>query len=256
VIDTHSHILPGIDDGSPNVETSLRMTAAAAVAGVTTIVCTPHFKEYDLSFLERVREVLADFKSRLSASGVGVELRLGFEVDLAVASTASVEELKELTFEGSPGTMLVEMPHWGWPFQLHETLFRLRTAGLTPVLAHPERNDRIQKHPALLEECISAGAVAQATAASLDGSFGRAAKIAFARHLSRGHIGLLASDAHSFRYSSWTVAAVASVLKRRLTEDEVDRLVRINPGRLLTGEPLLPTTAAALPAWRGLVGGF
>jgi protein-tyrosine phosphatase len=232
------------------------MAEAAAAAGVTIMVCTPHFQEPDFTFVDRVHEVLQDFRARLVAAGIALELRQGFEVDISVASTASFDELRLLTFEGSPGTILIEMPHRGWPFQLHETIFRLRMAGFTPLLAHPERNDRIQSSPHLLEECVRAGAVAQATAASLDGSFGRRTKAAFARHLALGHISVLASDTHSFRHSSWSVAPVADSLRKRVSEEDVDRLVRVNPGRLLSGEPMLPVTADALSAWRGLTGGF
>lgn len=256
MIDTHSHILPGLDDGSPDTSHSLRMAEAAATAGVTTVVCTPHLLDFDVSSIGRARETLEKFRSVLETSGIDLKLLLGFEVDVSVAATASDDELRLLTVEGSQGLLLVEMPHWGWPAYLLDTIFRLRTSGLTPVLAHPERNDRIQHSPGLLGECLDAGAVAQATAASLDGSFGRASKTAFSRHLSLGHVSILASDAHAHRLSSWTVASVVASLGRRLSDEDIDRLVRVNPGRLLSGEPPLPVTAARLPAWRGLAGGL
>jgi protein-tyrosine phosphatase len=232
------------------------MAQAAWNDGVTTIVCTPHLREYDWTFIETARGVLRDFRVRLSASGVGLRLLLGFEVDVAVASIAAPEELRELVFEDSRGTLLIEVPHFGWPFQLRDTIFRLCTEGFIPVLAHPERNDRIQRHPALLEECVAAGAVAQVTAASLDGGFGRAPKAVVYRHLVLGNIGLLASDAHSFRRDSWTMANALSALRERLSDAEVDCLARVNPGRLLTGEPLVPVVAAPRLARRGLRGWF
>jgi protein-tyrosine phosphatase len=256
MIDTHSHMLPGLDDGSPDMSHSLRMAEAAAAAGVTTVVCTPHLRDFDVSLIARAREVLEEFRSELESGGIALKLLLGFEVDVSVAATASDDELRLLTVESSYNLLLVEMPHWGWPMHLLDTIFRLRTTGLTPVLAHPERNDRIQRSPGLLGECLDAGAVAQATAASLDGGFGRASRTAFSRQLSLGHIGVLASDAHAHRHSSWTVASVTASLRRRLSEEDVDLLVRVNPARLLSGEPPLPVTAARLSAWRGLTGGL
>ena len=256
MIDTHSHILPGLDDGSPDLSHSLRMAEAAATAGVTTVVCTPHLLEFDVSAIDRAREALEKFISELEAGGIALKLLLGFELDISVAATASDDELRLLTVESSQGLLLVEMPHWGWPAHLRDTIFRLRTSGLTPLLAHPERNDRIQRTPGLLGECLDAGAVAQATAASLDGGFGRASKTAFSRQLSLGNIGVLASDAHSHRHSSWTVASVVASLRRRLSDEDIDILVRVNPERLLAGKSPLPITAARLSAWRGLAGGL
>jgi protein-tyrosine phosphatase len=197
MIDTHSHILPGLDDGSPDVAHSLRMAEAAVSAGVTKIVCTPHMREFDLGLAGRAREVLQDFRSELSARAIELTLVLGFEVDICVATALPSDQLRLVTIEGSEMTLLLEMPHWGWPTHVRDTLFRLRSDGITPMLAHPERNDRIQRSPDLLEECIDSGAIVQATAASIDGTFGHAAKSAFFRHLSLGHVSILATDAHA-----------------------------------------------------------
>ncbi len=245
MIDTHSHLLPGLDDGSPDVASSLRMAAAAAAAGVTTVVCTPHLREFDASFLAHAQEVLIEFRRSLSEAGVALRLLMGFEVDVSVLASVSDEQMRLLTVEGSDGLVLVEVPHWGWPVRFLGTIFHLRTAGFTPLLAHPERNDRIQRDPGLLKDCIAAGAVAQATAASLNGGFGRAGTAAFVRHLTAGYVGVLASDAHFHRRASWSVATVVESLGRRLSENEIDILVRTNPERLLRGESPLPVTSHA-----------
>jgi protein-tyrosine phosphatase len=254
MIDTHSHILPGLDDGSPDVAFSLRMAEAAVSAGVTTVVCTPHMLEFDLVRIGLARLVLDEFKSRLEAAAIGLKLLLGFEVDLSICATASSDELRLLTFEGSRGLLLVEMPHWGWPAYLLDTISCIRTTGFIPLLAHPERNDRIQRTPGLLGKCLDAGAVAQATTSSLDGRFGRASKNAFARHLAMGYVQVLASDAHAHRDSSWTVRPAAASLRRHLSREDIRRLVRVNPERLLSGEPPLPVEYRRPAAWRTVTG--
>lgn len=235
MIDTHSHLLPGLDDGSPDTETSLRMAAEAASTGVTAVVCTPHLRELNVAFVARAREEIEQLRSALAAANIPLRLLLGFEVDIGVVAVTSADELRQLAIEGSGGAILLETPHWGWPVYIRESVFRLRTAGFTPVLAHPERNDRIQREPDLLSECLQAGGLAQATVASLSGGFGRACKRAFYRHLFRGEISLLASDAHSRRPASWTVAPLAGVLRRRISEEDVNSLVTVNPGILLSG---------------------
>ena len=235
MIDTHSHLLPGLDDGSPDLETSLLMAARAEAAGVTTVVCTPHLRELDASFVTWAHNGIKALKSALAKENIHLNLLLGFEIDLNVVGAASSADLRELTIEGSGGALLIETPHWGWPVFAREAIFRLRTAGFSPVLAHPERNDRIQHNPGLLTECLQAGALAQATAASLDGEFGRSCRQAFYRHLLGGEISLLASDAHCHRSSSWTLDSLMAKLRGRISEDDLNMLTTVNPGFLIAG---------------------
>ncbi len=149
------------------------------------------------------------------------------------------------------------MPYEGWPRFLEETLFRLATGGFQPILAHPERNDRVQKSPELLLGCLKAGAVAQATAASLTGEFGRAPERAFAKLLSMGAIGLLASDAHAYRTDGWTLDPMLESLRGTVSEEDLAVLVDENPRRLLAGQALLKvrtregSTSRRLGPWRG-----
>jgi protein-tyrosine phosphatase len=137
MIDTHSHLLPGLDDGSPDVGTSLRMAVEAVAAGVSTIVCTPHLTEFDPQFADRARGTIEELKSALAAAGIGVELILGFEVDINVAATTGNEELWPLTIEGSRGAILIETPHWGWPVFMREMIFRLSTSETTAYSVCP-----------------------------------------------------------------------------------------------------------------------
>ena len=255
MIDTHSHILPGVDDGSASLDDSVQMARAASAAGIREIVCTPHLDDPDSSVVWRAGEALADLRARLEKEGIGLTLRLGFELRVNVVLFGSLEDLALLTIEGSGGAILVEVPHNGWPSRLEESLFQLRTNGFTPILAHPERNDRIQKDPALLARCIAAGGVAQATAASLGSDFGRGTQRAFLRHLAQGHISLIGTDAHHFRRLSWTFADVLRVINKRVPGLDNDLLVMENPARVLRGESLLPVEYAAgeapAPWWRG-----
>jgi protein-tyrosine phosphatase len=251
MIDTHSHLLPGLDDGSPDLRTSLKMAAEAMAVGTTIVVCTPHLREFDLSFVGRAQEEIQSLRTAMTEAGIELDLVLGFEVSLDVVATLGKKELEPLVIEGSGGALLIETPHWGWPVYAFETVFRLRTEGLLPVLAHPERNDRIQRTPDLLTKCLDAGAVAQGTAASLNGDFGRASKQALYRHLSRGDMSLIASDAHSHRRSSWTLAPAVAALRGMLSAEEADMLVRVNPGMVLTGgKPAAVMPSQRRPSWR------
>jgi protein-tyrosine phosphatase len=239
LIDTHSHLLPGVDHGCPDLETCLRMARAAAESGIDTVICTPHLADMVQQDIDHARKVAHQVKAELVKEGIDLRLLLGFEVDLTVAATCSLEELKTLTVEGSGGAIVLEMPYEGWPRFLEEILFRLTTWGLQPVLAHPERNDRVQRSPELLTGCLKAGAVAQGTAASLTGEFGRDSERAFHKLLTSGAMALLASDAHAYRTDGWTLATVLESLRGEVTKESLDILVEKNPKRLLSGQALL-----------------
>jgi protein-tyrosine phosphatase len=245
VIDTHSHCLPLVDHGSPDLETTLRMIEAAAALGTTTICCTPHLYEYDADFVERARETHREVAAAVEAAGIPVRLLLGFEVDLTIAATAEPDVLRGLCIqnegpESSSGVLVVEMPFSNWPPFFEETIFRLTTTGLMPIIAHPERNDRVQHSPEVLEPCINAGAVLQGTSGSLTGQFRKTSRKAFLELLARGWFGLLASDGHSKPDYTWTVGAMLAELGDRLAPQDRDLLVNVNPARVLEGKRPIP----------------
>ena len=265
MIDTHSHLLPGLDHGCPDLETSLRMARSAWEAGTTTIVCTPHLYDWDPLLLDRAREVREKVEAALREEGIGLRLMLGFEVDLSVIAEADADMIARLAIDGSgspagaastsgtrptsgstpqsesvspswsKGVIIIETPFHGWPPFLQETLFRLRTAGYTPVLAHPERNERVQRSPELLDDCIRAGAVAQGTAGSLAGPFRKGSMRTFLDLLARGSLSLLASDGHAQVDYTWTLAPLLEELRKRAPEDYLQTLVGLNPERVLAG---------------------
>ncbi|HEY5528820.1 MAG TPA: CpsB/CapC family capsule biosynthesis tyrosine phosphatase [Thermoleophilia bacterium] len=245
MIDTHSHILPGVDDGSASLDDSLEMARAAYAGGIREIVCTPHLDDPDSPVLYRAGDSLVELRARLAEEDIGIALRLGFEVSANMAVFSEIEELASFAIEGGGSAVLVEVPHHGWPSRLEEAIFRMRTNGLTPVLAHPERNDHIQRDPDLLARCIGAGAVVQATAASLGPDFGKGTKRAFFRHLGLGQISLMGTDAHHHRRGSWTFTDTLSVVHKRLPAMDSALLVDGNPMRLLQGERLLPVERSA-----------
>ncbi len=215
------------------------MARSAAESGIDTVVCTPHLHEYEPETVESVRAVADELRGALAEAGVDLRLLVGFEADLGVATGGGVERLKQLTVEGTDTVLVLEMPYGGWPPYLEDTLFRLSTWGLKPVLAHPERNDQVQDRPEVLEGCLKAGAVAQCTVASLTGEFGRGPRRAFEAMLALGYVSLLATDAHAYRTDGWTLGPVLESLRGTLSEGELAALVDENPRRLLGGEPLL-----------------
>ena len=266
IVDTHSHVLPWVDHGSPDLETTLRMIREAVERGTGTIVCTPHLYELDFDLVDRAREVHKQVVAAVDEVGIPVRLLLGFEVDLAVAATCDLETMRSLCIGEpdaagaddagtSPGesprvagesrrpAVVIEMPYSGWPPFLEQTLFRLASAGLLPVLAHPERNDRVQRSPDALAACLNAGAVAQGTAGSLTPMFRKQSQKTFHELLSRGWFSVLASDAHSRPEYNWTLAPLLDELGKRLSPAERELMTEVNPARIVEGKNLVPIAA-------------
>jgi protein-tyrosine phosphatase len=193
VIDLHSHVLPGLDDGAADLDEAVAICRAAAEDGVEILAGTPHVRSDHPTTPEQMEEALAAVRA---AAGDIVRLVGGGEIDVFELDRPR-DELARFALAGNPGYLLVETPYRGWPLDLPESLFRLRTIGITPVLAHPERNAEVQARPDLLVPLVAGGTLVQLTAASVDGRGGRRAQSCSRVLLDRNLAHLIASDAHT-----------------------------------------------------------
>ena len=194
MIDLHSHVLFGLDDGAADLEESLEICRAAAADGITVLAATPHVRARD--YPTTADQMQAAYAAVAEAARDLIRIVPGGELDLAELDRP-LEELTPFALAGNPRYLLVETPYTGWPLDLADRLFRLRLGGVTPVLAHPERNREVQRSPALLEPLVAAGALVQLTASSVEGREGSAARACAATLLARQLAHLIASDAHT-----------------------------------------------------------
>jgi protein-tyrosine phosphatase len=140
VIDLHSHVLPGLDDGAADLDEAVAMCRAAAEDGIEVLAATPHVRDDYPTTPDQMEQALAALRA---AAGDSVRLVAGGEIDLGRLDLPR-EELARFALAGNPKYLLVETPYGGWPLDLPEKLFRLQAEGFTPVLAHPERNAEVQ----------------------------------------------------------------------------------------------------------------
>jgi protein-tyrosine phosphatase len=226
VIDLHSHVLAGVDDGPDTLEGSLEILHAAGEDGIERIAATPHVRADYPTAPETMERLVAE----LNAASPGVEVLTGGELDRAVAAELDDETLRRFGLGGNPGVLLLETPYVGWPLDLGDLVFRLRTRGFDVVLAHPERNPEVQMNPERLRALVDAGMLVQLTAASVDGRLGRRAAASARTLLDGGLAHMIASDAHApaVRAAGMTSAAEAvgdERLARWLTRDVPAALV-------------------------------
>jgi protein-tyrosine phosphatase len=197
VIDLHSHILPGVDDGPATIEESLEIARLAAQDGVRVIAATPHVRDDYPTSAETMERLVGELRAAIHEAQIPVDVRPGGEIAIDWLDRLPDGDLGRFGLGGSPHYLLVEFPYVGWPLSLHEWVFRLVTREITPVIAHPERNAGVQHSPEELRPLVDAGALVQITAASLDGRIGRSSRAAAAELVDRGLAHLLASDAHT-----------------------------------------------------------
>jgi protein-tyrosine phosphatase len=247
LIDLHSHILPGIDDGPETLERSLAMARSAVEDGIRVLAATPHVRHDWPTTPERMEATLAALREAVDREGIELKLLPGGELDLERAAMLEVDELRRFGLGGSPTWLLLEFPYAGWPLGLSRLANRLGDAGFGIVLAHPERNRDVQARPDRLQEFADLGMLVQLTAASVDGRLGRSARETSLALLDLGLAHLLASDAHEPSVRAIGLSSAAESLgdpelARWLTDDV--------PGAVVASAPIPQRPSAARVARR------
>ena len=243
MIDLHSHVLPGLDDGAQDLDEAVAICRAAAEDGIRVLAATPHVRDDYPTTPEQMEAALAEVRA---AVGELVRIVPGGEIDLARVDGPRAE-LARFALAGNPKYLLVETPYGGWPLDLPEKLFRLLAAGITPVLAHPERNPEVQQRPELLEPIVAGGTLVQLTAASVDGRLGSRARSSAATLLERNLAHLLASDAHAPSVRAIGMSAAVTALG----DEALAHWLTVSvPGAILENTPVPPRPHSARPRRR------
>lgn len=210
--DIHCHILPGVDDGAPDLASSLKMLEAAKAAGVTSIVCTPHCRDPYFD-----HNAMWNAFYELQEHADGFPLQMGFEVAHPKLIELGVEEWAPyLCFDGSNEFLLELDPHAGErDFEDYErTIYELQGLGYSVIIAHPERYRAIQRDPDIAERLVRMGCHLQASADFMGGGrFGKEKKPAkklFERNLYR----YIASDAHKSEHYKYLTRAIDKFPRR------------------------------------------
>jgi protein-tyrosine phosphatase len=259
MIDLHSHILPGIDDGSKSLAMSLEMARIAVADGIRTMACTPHIYPglymNDAAGIRAARDAL---QTVLQDHGIDLQLTTGADVHLV---PGLIEGLRAGTIPSLHGTryVLLEPPHHVAPPHFAESVFQLITAGYVPVITHPERLTWMDDHYATMQQLVQAGAWMQITAGALTGMFGARPKYWGERFLGEGMAHILATDAHSSTRRVPVMSEGLAVAEKLLGREEALQLVTGRPGALMRDLP--PSQVAPLPApispsrrgWRDLL---
>jgi protein-tyrosine phosphatase len=248
MIDLHSHLLPWIDDGAESLEMALEMARIASADGIGTIVCTPHIYPglYENS-ASGISIAVTRMQRELDEAGIALRLEVGADVHLARDLAGAVAQGRVPTLAGSR-YLLLEPPHHTAPPGFEDAAFELMTAGIVPVITHPERLSWIDEHYALFERLVDRGVWMQVTAGALTGRFGRRVKYWGERFVGEGRCHVLATDAHHPQRRPPLLAEARDAAARLVGPLEAENMVRVRPQAVLDNRaPSAVSTAAARP---------
>lgn len=245
MIDIHTHILPGVDDGAPDWDTARSMAQMAVDSGVTAVAVTPHCNMRHRNFKSpELTEHVNRFREMLQHDQIPLKVYGGMEIMGSVDTGERLQDGMLATLNGSRYP-LVEFHFTGTGQEETDILESIFQCGYRPVVAHPERYRYIQEEPELLNTWLEMGCLLQINRGSLMGRFGDgAAALAYAM-VERGFAAVVASDAHSHVRRTPYMADVRDVISREFSPQKAHVLLEKNPSKILQDQEVYMET----PAW-------
>jgi len=233
MLDIHCHIIPAIDDGASDLDTSLEMLSIAHKNGTKAIIATPHVIEGKwLPSWEQILEGCRLLNDQGRKAGLDIPIYPGGEVAI---------HRDILDIVKGPGSyclnsgryMLVELPAMDIPGFTEEFFFTLQARGITPVLAHPERHPVLGKDPEILVEWIRRGVLLQVNGSSIMGRMGERSMRMAELLLSRDMVHCIGSDAHGARRRSPNLSATAEKVAGLIGVEKARQILTINPRQII-----------------------
>lgn len=222
MIDLHSHILPGVDDGAQTLEDSLEMARKAISQGITHLMCTPHHNngKYNNPADQIIRDVAA-LQQELDQRGLELTLLEGQEVRLTELLLTAIKR-EEILFTDLDNTyLLVEFPTNEIPIYAEQVFYHLLKQGQVPVIVHPERNAVFREEPNRLISFLEMGTLTQLTAPSIVGIFGSEIQETARQMLEHRMLFMVASDAHNLRHRTFLMKEAYEEIRKIGGDDMV-----------------------------------
>ncbi len=236
MIDTHLHILPGVDDGPETLEESLALARALVQEGVHTAIATPHYNdEFQHRSAGEIRARIDQLQLALQQNSIPLRVFAGHEVLIKPGLVEDVKAGNISTLNGGR-YLLLELWNNTWIPETEQVIFELRALGITPIIAHPERYRAIQQDPTRLASLIQRGVLAQITAGSLAGVQGNTARRCAETLLKRGLVHCIASDAHGMHKRRPHINEGLQFASKVLGKARVHTLVESIPAAIVNNE--------------------
>lgn len=222
MIDIHSHILSGVDDGSKDIDDSLDLARMAVKEGIRQIIATPHHKNgrYEnkkQSVLSKVEEL----NIILEKQNIPLTVLPGQEPRIYGEILDDYEKGEILTLNDGGQYLFIELPSGHVPRYTEKLLFDIQMHGLVPIIVHPERNQELMEQPDLLYQLVKKGALTQITAASVAGFFGKNIKNFSLQLIDANLTHFVSSDAHDTSSRSFKMNEAFDVIEKKYGTDMI-----------------------------------
>ena len=239
LIDVHCHLLPGLDDGAKDLDTSLILARQLSQAGFQKVIATPHVLE-GRGFLlpEIIREATVRLNLELEREGIPLEVLPGAENYIFPELPRYFKEEKILTLADSHKYLLLELPRQGLPIYVEHVIFELQVQGIVPVLAHPERYSYLAEAKELLVEWKNKGVLLQVNLRSLEGIFGPGPLMLAKWLLENDLVQVVGTDAHRVFLDEDGYKKVLQSFSQKVCPQHFERYLEIYPQAILEGEGL------------------
>jgi protein-tyrosine phosphatase len=233
MIDTHLHILPGVDDGPETMQEALALSQALVQEGIHSAIATPHYNdEFPHRSALEVRERVNDMQQELNRHNIPLRLYAGHEVLIKPGLVEDIHAGRLATLNGGR-YLLLELWNSSWLPETEQVLFELRAYGIVPIIAHPERYRAIQQDPARLAALLQQGMLAQLMASSLIGIQGKTARSTAETLLKKGLIHCIASDAHGIRKRPPCIVQSLQRAQQLLDPASVYQMIELCPAAIV-----------------------
>lgn len=238
-IDIHSHIIPGVDDGSINLDMSIKLLKISSESGTTDIIATPHVIDVNSTLTWDTIQSQADaLQKKADEENIPIRVYPGAEMELNWDLLKIIQKDHHAFCLAGSRYMLMEMPSLMLPPHLDEMIYELQVLDIVPVLAHPERQMQLMEKPEKLLALLKKGCVAQSNGGSLTGVFGQKALENMHMLLNHDMVGFMGSDAHNLRHRNTDLKAARETIVKQWGERCAEELFETRPKCILDNKAL------------------
>lgn len=238
MIDIHSHILPGIDDGAKSSSETLDLLKKAEKEGISSIIATPHHNPEFKPSIETITSLVNKTNTIAQNNNLDINVLVGQEIRLYENLVSDLENNNLLTLNQSK-YILIEFPSNHVPDYAQDVCNQLQMSKYQPIIVHPERNTDIIKNPNILYDLVQHGALAQITAGSIIGKFGTKAKKTAFKLIEHELIHFIASDTHHLKTKDFHMKAATKKLSKIYGQYYTQYLID-NAKKLVNNETIQP----------------
>ena len=254
MLDFHSHILPGLDDGAPDMKTAIEMARIAVADGITLMAATPHFIEGSMeNHRDLILEKVSEFQQVLDEERIPLKVVPGCEVFISPDTPARMEKKELMTVNNKGKHLLVEFPIQCIPSYTEQVLFDLKVMGVTPVIAHPERNIELANKPELVLNLVSRGCLMQINGGSITGLYGKKVQKTARLLTINDLIHLIGSDGHTSNLRTTRIRKALETMDR-LKDGQKNTVITCSD-KVMAGEDIVLTVPRGINGHLGYIWG-